>query len=666
MTYQLTVVNSGNITLNDVQVDDDMSATFASAITYMVSDNRVSGGECSANADYDGRGDASTGDIGLLRGDDTLEIADSCEIQIDVTFLPGSFLGSYDNTATATGTSPGGGTVDDISQDGNDADPEGDGPGDNSVPTPLSVTENPEIDVTKTVSTEPVSNGDGSYSLTYELIVTNVGDILLTDVQVDDDLAATYATAQSFTADDVRVADGTCRESSTFDGVSDLGLLDGTSRLLVDESCTIEVDVTVTPGADLGDYLNTADASGISPAGTGVNDADDADVAFVEEPAIGLTKAIIDGPTSNEDGTYAITYELVVTNTGDVPLNDVQVLDDLAVTFAEAASFAAGDVVVSDGGCTPATDFDGQTQTGLLTGTDTLAIEASCTIHLDAVVTPGGELGEYKNVANALGESPGGVPVADSSDSGASFTESPEIGLAKDIVDGPLLVDINTNGHDLKYGLVVTNTGDVPLFNVQVKDSLQQTFRTADGWLLFGVEVTDGDCTVSETYDGNGDTDLLTGTDSLNIGESCSIEIFLRVEVGLRGGEFVNSATTQGTSPAGADVTDTSQDGANADPDGQGAGENNEPTPVGFASLSAQSVVDDDAEPTRTTTTTRTTPQRTTTERETATERDVPTRGPLAYTGSNTQHLVIFGSVLILAGGALVVSTSRRRSEDES
>jgi len=593
VTYGMTVENSGNIILYNVQVDDDLSTTFAAAGGFTATDVRVEDGACTANDDYDGDSTSNAGDIGTLSGDDAMAVGDTCDIEIDVTFTPGSFLGSYDNSAVASGSSPAGDDVNDISQDGAESDPEGDGPGDNSDPTPLIVTESPAIDVTKDTVGEPVNNGDGTYGVTYAMVVTNTGDIVLNNVQVDDDLATTFASTAGFTANDVRVTSGTCTPSTTFDGAGDTGTLDGDDSLAIGESCEIAVDVTVTAAGSFGPHTNTAAASGTSPAGTGVAGDDPADVEFDENPAIAVTKDVTAGPTNNEDGSYGLQYSMVVTNIGDIVLTNVQVDDDLAATFASATSWVADSTTVIDGPCTSATSYDGATNIGTLSGTDSLAVGESCTITVDLTVVPGADLGPYENTAVANGTSPGGEDVTDVSQDGidgapegddptpAWFTEDPQISVTKDIVEGPTS---NSDGtYDITYQMVVANSGNVPINNVQVEDNLAATYAGAVSFTANTVSIAAGSCAASLTYDGVVDLGTLTGTDTLGVGDTCTINLEVTVTPGGDLGPYNNNAEASGFSAAGLGLADISQDGNDADPDGDNDPSNDgDPTPAEF------------------------------------------------------------------------------------
>ena len=690
-TYGLTVANSGNVPLYNVQVDDDLSATFAPAASWSADAVRVTAGTCTASTAFDG-----AIDLGTLSGSDSMAVADTCEIEIDVTVFPGGYLGSYDNTATAEGTSPGGADVDDISQDGNDADPEGDGPGDNSDPTPFSVTENPMIDVVKTVVGDPVNNGDGTHTIEYlitaenigdvdlqnvqvtdgveaafgasfqsattstatpcstnpaysgtiagdvnllsgtdtlaigetcsitvfvtvtgtnlgpvtntaegsgtspggqtvadddpadvalaedpaievvktvgsaptsnddgsfdmswELVVTNIGDIVLNNVQVSDALAFTYADAVSWSVTGTTLDAGSCTLNGAFDGSADVNLLDGSDSMEIGASCTVTIDVTFEPGADLGPYANNAGVSGTSPGGEGVNDTDDDETLVDENPAIDIVKTVLAPPVNDGTGTFTTTYQMTTTNTGDVPLNNVQVVDDLAAAFAGVASWSATSAVTA-GACTDNAAFDGEVDMNVLAGTDGLAVGASCTIDITVTFDPNGALGDYVNAASTAGVSPGGEGVTDSDSTDQAVEENPAIDVTKDVLDPPGIVNNQDGTYGITYGVVVTNVGDVPLNNVQVTDDLTTTFAPAVGFDVdpAAVTITAGACLANTAFDGDGDQDLLDGSDTLAVNESCSLSFLVTVTPGGTLGVYDNDVEASGTSPAGEGVDD--------------------------------------------------------------------------------------------------------------
>ncbi|CAM2070706.1 DNRLRE domain-containing protein [Sulfidibacter corallicola] len=123
----------------------------------------------------------------------------------------------------------------------------------------------------------------------------------------------------------------------------------------------------------------------------------------------------------------------------------------------------------------------------------------------------------------------------------------------------------------------VVNRGDAPLEQIQVQNDLAQVFAGADFSLSQAPQSTR--FSVNPGFDGDQDIDLLDGTDELPPGEEGSVVLELRVEPTGTQTLFSNSAQASATSSTGTFVSDTSQNGTDDDPDGNGnPGDNSEAT----------------------------------------------------------------------------------------
>jgi hypothetical protein len=117
-----------------VQVTDDLLATFPNPATFSVAN--LSSPTLSVNPGFDGNGSNA-----VLAGTDTLAVGQTATITFDVTFDPMSLVSPLNDSSTVTASSPGMAGVSDISQDGNNPDPNGNSdPGDGGTedqPTPI-------------------------------------------------------------------------------------------------------------------------------------------------------------------------------------------------------------------------------------------------------------------------------------------------------------------------------------------------------------------------------------------------------------------------------------------------------------------------------------------------------------------------------------------------
>ncbi|MCP3974606.1 MAG: DUF11 domain-containing protein, partial [bacterium] len=319
--------------------------------------------------------------------------------------------GQIDNTATVNATDPGGNPVDDTD--------------DETVP----VVQNPVIGLAKTV-TVVVNNGDGTYTVTFSLVAENLGDVTLSALVLTDDIVGQFVglSPTGFTA-----TDGSLAASGTWDGTAASNILVAGQMLAPGQTGDVTITFTVTPGA-ITSRDNNADIAGTPPGGGSVvdtstsginpdpNDDDDPDeedptpVNFAEAPIIGLAKRVTSGPTSNGDGSFDVTYELIASNLGDTDLLGLQITDDMSATYAAADAFVVLSVTSGDFAVNGA--YDGSGDVSLLAGTDTLAIGASGAVQVTVEVTPGAFLGPYENEATATATSPGGVDVTDDSQDG--------------------------------------------------------------------------------------------------------------------------------------------------------------------------------------------------------------------------------------------------------
>ncbi len=430
VTFVLMVANLGGASLQAVQVSDNLALAFAGVQSLQVLS--VTSATFTPRPDYDG--DTRTD---MLAGSDSLPIGASGLITLSVRVVPGANLGPYQNQATAAGTSPAGTTLADVSDNGLNPDPNGNGDptetGENDS-TPVLFEERPGLGLAKRVQSVD-DNGDGSYSLSFALRLENLGDVPLHDIQISDDLTAAFIGAAGFVVDTIGSPDFTL--SDTFDGVANLGVLGGGVELAPGASGTAAIDVTVWPGGKVGPYSNQALATGTSPASAEVSDLsdggvevdanqngsagdpgeDDATQFFINpDPVVGLAKHLA-STASNGSGSFTLRFDFRIVNLGGVPLSSVQVVDDLDEVFAGVSSFSVTGLSSSSLTVNPA--YNGKTVVEMLSGGNSLDVGLGASLSLTMTVTPGAALGPFYNQAVASAGDPLGATIGDLSEDGA-------------------------------------------------------------------------------------------------------------------------------------------------------------------------------------------------------------------------------------------------------
>ncbi|MTE27258.1 DUF7507 domain-containing protein, partial [Winogradskyella ouciana] len=542
ITYTYTVTNTGNTTLFDVSVTED-AADFTGTGT-LPTPTYVSGG-----TDQDGEADLED----MVVGSGTIVYTATYAItQADID------AGIVTNQAIADSDDPSGNPVTDDSDD--PADPTG-----TDDPTDTIIPENPSIETVKTVmitnDVAPVGASLGD-EMTYTITVTNTGNVTLDSVGIVD----TFTDANGNTL--------TLASGPTFVS-SDAGSAEGT--LQVGETATYEATYIVQQDAvDAGGFQNSIVASGDSPAGTTVNDTSDDDddtdgnteddptvTIILEDPSIETVKTVMitnDVAPAGASLGDEMTYTITVTNTGNVTLDSVGIVDIFTDANGNTLTLASGPTFVSSDAGSP----EGTLQVG-----ETATYEATYIVQQDAV-----DAGGFQNSVVASGDSPSGTTVNDTSDDDDDtdgnteddptetiIPPNPSISLIKTTLP---LEDTNGDGiagsidDIISYVFIVENTGNLTLTNIDVQDALP-------GLTLMGGPI-------AQLLPGEIDSTTFTATYQIT-------------QADLDTGFVTNSATVSSEAPGGDpgdpsdDVTDTSDDpNDNSNNDDNGDGEPDDPT----------------------------------------------------------------------------------------
>jgi uncharacterized repeat protein (TIGR01451 family) len=509
------------------------------------------------------------------------------------------------------------------------------------------------------------NNGDGTYDVTYTVNLENFSNVALSNVQATENLTTTFTGATAWTLQSVSTSAGLTKNSS-FTGTTagSTNLLATGNTLARSATGTITVVVRVTPGAGLGPYTNQVTVSGTSPDATSFSDLSDSGtdpdpdgdnnpneagendttpLTFTEDRGLGLAKTF-STPVSMGGGVFETTLTFNVKNLSDatngVALNNVQITDNLNLTFPSPATYTVQSksvtAISSGSSATINSSFNGNSNQNLLS-TGTLARQGTATIEVVVRFIPNGATGPFNNQATVTGTTPQGTVLTDLSDNGTNpdqdgdgwgneqataydadrngtigategqvadpntngsnntttdendatpitFTETPLLGVAKRVVSVTALTGANLGQFDATFEVTLENMGDVNLNNVQATDDLSATFATPA--TIVGVSgISSAALAENTAFNGTSNQNLLLATDTLTPGQTATVQFTVRFNPNGRN-NITNAATASASSPGGTPVNDTSTEGT--DPDGTDNDNNpdeNATTPVTIPEL---------------------------------------------------------------------------------
>jgi len=346
----------------------------------------------------------------------------------------------------------------------------------------------PSIDITKSVSAGPTANGDGTWTVTYDVVATNNGGAAgiydVTDrMTADGDLSvisgevieAPVATSPTWTglgaegaaenviATDVSLPAG---DTHTYRIEVIIGLADGTEGAPVITPCSAE------PAAGGSGLSNTAEIEH--------NDLTDDASACITVGVVTVEKSVSAGPTPNGDGTWTVAYDIVATNVGaadadydvtdrllfgegiDIVDSEVRSLDEIAVngdwTGLGAAADAAENVIAE--GITLAGGASHTYQVEVVVEMD------EATIDPGSLECPAPGTGDAGGLANSTTLTSNGIVTEDE-----VCPSLPLIELDKEIVAGSP-AENGDGTWTIAYDVTATNTGQAS-GDYTVTDQLQ-------------------------------------------------------------------------------------------------------------------------------------------------------------------------------------------------
>ncbi|WP_420811382.1 DUF7507 domain-containing protein [Microbacterium hydrocarbonoxydans] len=370
--------------------------------------------------------------------------------------------GGVDNTVNGSATAPGGTTISEAA----------------AVSVPIDPAASVTVSKTGTVVGDGVDDGEVGDDIRFEFVIANTGNVTLTDVELADSIPGLVPTV---TWPDP-AAPGVLAPGATATAVA---LYDITQADVNAGSVTNAVTVTGTP-----------------PSGADVQASDDVEVATgAQRSELRLAKS---GTTvAGEAGVGdVITYSFVLSNTGNVTVDDIVITDPLAGLSAIVADWPGATGVLDPG--------------ERVTATATLQITQA---HVDA--------GRVLNTATASGSAPDGDVTASSPESTVRVeAAAPSIA----VTNQGTLPPGSVAGSTVTWTYSLQNTGNVTLTGAALSDALPGTTAPVYQWNGTAGVLAPG-ATVTATA-----TTVLTQAD-------------------VDAGSIVSVVTGRGTAPSGAVVS---------------------------------------------------------------------------------------------------------------
>ena len=329
---------------------------------------------------------------------------------------------------------------------------------------------------------EPTLASDGTVRSTEYITVANAGQTQLSGLALSHDLVDLFGEGMWLQSINFRLlpesADA-CQLNDRFDGDARTRLLSVDRPVAVGERCVVELITSAFPGTVPGATPTLYESVVASTARSGVRAVEASqplDFSLASNASASIELVDVE-TTTNRDGSYTVSGDLEVGNTGTLDLSRVTSRIDITVPTddgveARNVSFTN---FSSTGNC-EAAGTPNRTRTGasLLPGGQNLVAETSCTIRWEFVAWPGVMLEDWTITASAFARTPRGrelvfEPVA----AVVNLQELPAVELRVDVRD---VQPTAAGGYAFTVDTEVVNAGDTPLTSIDVEAGIEAAF----------------------------------------------------------------------------------------------------------------------------------------------------------------------------------------------
>ena len=236
-----------------------------------------------------------------------------------------------------------------------------------------------------------------------------------------------------------------------------------------------------------------------------------------DDPDGRILMTIEDPVVDNGDTTYTFVTRIEIYNEGNVQIDSAQIVFDLEIPF-EGYTFS-GDSVWTNGYLTLNGSYDGDADSLVLTGADSLPITESEIVWVRGTVAPVDPwIGPFTDVQTSLYFRFDGQVFTDTATDTLNIPPPeppdpvPGVQITKS-VDG-MAGDNGDSSFTTSMLLTVENIGNVSLDSVQIREDLGATFAP---YTLITIDSTWADnLTLNGGYDGVADSLVLSGNDEID------------------------------------------------------------------------------------------------------------------------------------------------------
>jgi methionine-rich copper-binding protein CopC len=326
----------------------------------------------------------------------------------------------------------------------------------------------PRLSIDKSMPSAPIANGDGTYTVTYDVTVANSGGAAASYDLSDALQLGTGATVSSATV--ANTSPGTIATLAAWNGAASTAVVTG-QPIAANTTHVYRVTIVVAVPTTMTSTASDCTLEG-SETGTGFrnsatltsNGQTQSDVECAPVPRVTIDKTITAGPTADGAGGYTVTYQIVVANPSGA--SAVYNLDD-ALQFGSGITVTSSSVTsTAPAGLPTSTTWNGTSDLRVITGQQ-IAAAASHTYQVTVTAAVPLTIAAFSAncVLGATEQGTGLLNAATVTQNGQTQTDTacapvPNVTVSKTVLTGPTANGSGT--YSIQYEVVVANTSAVP------------------------------------------------------------------------------------------------------------------------------------------------------------------------------------------------------------